>query len=95
MPIPTGPHSDWIWPFSLIPRKWTAIPRENPPLKLMGTAPPDKPIPDPGDWIINYWPPYFAFQTKGGWHFRIGARWDNVDKYVQFPSFKIGKYSYK
>jgi len=57
-----------------------------------------KPIPLPGQWQFTIvqekkgWPlylPYFAFTTKGGIHFRIGARWDDIDNYYVFPSFGI------
>ncbi len=78
-------HEDWPWPFSLIPRDWTAF---------CGPAPSDpnyKPVPSPGKTSSTVWPPYFATTTQDGWHFRIGARWDDVDKYYEFPSFKIGK----
>lgn len=54
-----------------------------------------KPITQPGSWQFSYFPLgpwfawYFAFTTKGGIHFRIGARWDDVDDYVEFPSIAI------
>jgi len=54
-----------------------------------------KPITAPGTWQISKFPDgpwyawYFAFTTKGGTHFRIGARWDDVDSYTEFPSIAI------
>jgi hypothetical protein len=53
------------------------------------------PIGEPRSWQISYFPAapwfwYFAWsgRVKNGRyrHFRIGARWDNVDDYVQFPA---------
>src|SRR2546425_91559 len=42
-----------------------------------------KPIPDPGFWWLGR-PFYFAFQTKGRIHARIGFRYDDVDGYYTF-----------
>ena len=98
--IAKGLHTDYLWPFSLIPRRWTSFCWRQPPQKLLGNqeltrfdkfdeeAP--KPIPKPGQWQIS-WPLYFAFTTKSGWSFRIGARWDDVDFYYTFPAFRIWK----
>jgi hypothetical protein len=56
------------------------------------------PIPQKGGWQIAViqektgWPiflPYFAITTGGGWHFRIGCRWDDVDHYYVFPSIAV------
>jgi hypothetical protein len=53
------------------------------------------PIGFPGDWQISRFPEgpffawYFAFTTRSGGHFRIGARWDDVDNYVEFPTLAI------
>lgn len=99
---PTGTHIDWPWPFRLISRRLTSFDGP-PPIKLAGNA--DlravtykgelcfyaKPIPDRGQWWFG-WPFYFALQTKGGWYFRIGARWDDVDQYYAVPSFTIKRY---
>jgi hypothetical protein len=66
-------HGDWIWPLKVIPRSWNAF---------FGEPTPEKPIPSPGSSSARTWPwPYFAVQTKGGWLFRIGFRWDDVDRY--------------
>ena len=54
-----------------------------------------KPINPPGSWQISRFPGgplfswYFGFTLKNGWHFRIGARWDDVDSYVQWPSIAV------
>ncbi len=53
------------------------------------------PIGEPGSWQLSRFPKgprwawYFAFTTKGRVHFRIGARWDNEDNYVEFPSIAV------
>ncbi len=88
--IPAGLHNDWSWPFSKIPRRWTAF-EGKPPRKLLGNSPATKPIPDRGHWLVA-WPPYLALQTQNGWHFRIGVRWDDVDSYYQVPSFTIKRF---
>ncbi len=84
--LPSGRHTDWIWPFSYIPRTWTSF-LGKPPRKLLGTSPEAKPIPDSG-WEL-LWPLYFAARSKGGWYIRIGIRWDDVDQYYTWPSFTI------
>lgn len=107
-------HDDWIWPFKLIPRAWTAY-KWGKPQEQYGNLNPDspsdysfivdtydelfhdfpKPITGLGTWQLSNFPfgPrfawYFAFTTKKGLHFRIGARWDDVDNYVEFPSIAI------
>lgn len=49
-----------------------------------------KPIPGPGQWQLSTiqvkkgWPFYLfyvAYTTKNGSHFRLGTRWDDVDKF--------------
>lgn len=66
-------HSDWLWPLKYIPRWFNAF---------QGAATPQKPVPDPGTGYIRLWPwPEVARQTKGGWFFRLGFRWDDIDKY--------------
>lgn len=94
-PILNEDHADFIKPLRWIPRAWTSW-LGDPPRKVWGTAPLDrrkavpmsgndqdwypKPIPDRGYWWFG-WPLYFAIQTKGRWHFRIGFRYDDVDRY--------------
>ncbi len=36
-----------------------------------------------------WWAWYFAFTLPNGWHVRLGARWDDVDRYVEWPSVAI------
>lgn len=43
-------------------------------------------------WYVRWLPLYLAFTTKGGRHFRIGARWDDVDNYTTFPTIASRKY---
>ncbi|MBI4459997.1 MAG: hypothetical protein HY648_08060 [Acidobacteria bacterium] len=59
-----------------------------------------KPIPLPGRWQVSVvqikkgWPlflPYIAWTSKGGTHFRLGARWDDVDHYYTFPSIALAR----
>lgn len=61
-----------------------------------------KPIPPAGMWQISgirfnilrwevYVPLIFAGTTKGGWSWRFGARWDDVDYYYSWPVFKVWK----
>lgn len=95
--IPNGRHDDWPWPFSYIPRRWTAFDSDIPPVKLCGTeTDPHLDIPEQGKWVIAgvgeiKLPLYFALTTNSGWHFRIGIRYDFLDRYYTFPSFTIKK----
>ena len=59
------------------------------------------PLPQRGEWQLSLvqerkgWPiyvPYFAFTTKGGWHFRVGCRWDTVDHYYTYPTLALNYY---
>lgn len=99
-------HWDWPWPFKLIPRGWTAfkwgIPEKvfgNQPLESVGGKDCIKPIGPAGTWQIScypdgpFWAWYLAFTLKSGRHFRIGARWDDVDSYVEFPSVATRKFT--
>ena len=99
------PHNDWPWPLSYISRNWTSYKWGKPKMmwgnqkhfKAGEGAP--KPIGEPGSWQISRYPfgpkwasklpTYFAFTTKGGTHVRFGARWDDIDRYVTFPSAAI------
>lgn len=109
-------HNDYVWPFSLLPRSWTAF-KWGVPLLVKGRniLPRDlvfdsasqsicpKPITSPGSWQLSRFPngPWFAWYFAfSGWrkpdgffrHFRIGARWDDVDGYTQFPSIATRRY---
>jgi hypothetical protein len=96
----SGTHSDWIWPFRYVPRRWTIL-CGNPPQKALGTTPLrtaqfhglqvryPQPIPPPGHWHFTTWPIYFGMSTRSGWHFRIGVRYDDIDGYYTWPSFTL------
>lgn len=53
------------------------------------------PIGPPGTWQISYFPDapwwakpfawYIGVTSKGGVHVRLGARWDDIDNYVEWP----------
>lgn len=100
-------HWDWPWPFSKIPRGWTAFNWGKPKL-VAGNQKETRdgspaPIPESGAWQISIFPGapwpirwlpiYFAFTTRAGWNYRIGARWDDVDNYTQFPTIARRWYS--
>jgi hypothetical protein len=101
------PHTDWPWPFSRIKRGVTAWAWGEPKL-LAGSQDrktPDgvpMPIGEPGSFQVSYYPdaplwarPFawcIAFTLPGGRHFRLGARWDDVDGYVQWPSIASRKF---
>lgn len=63
MPLPKhlekARHSDWIFPFSYIPRAWTAVDWGE-PKKLLGNQPLEggilKPIGPAQTWQISYYP---------------------------------------
>lgn len=119
-PILDKPHTDYPWPFSLIPRRWTAFQWGRPQLvaghmsnwwesasnfsHVLGLPPAPKPISSPITWQLSrfpagpWWAWYFAWSGKrkadGKFlHFRLGARWDDVDSYVQFPSIALRRYT--
>ncbi len=54
-----------------------------------------RPITSPDTWQLSRFPAgpwyafYFAFTSIDGVHFRLGARWDDVDGYVEFPTIAI------
>lgn len=118
-------HTDWPWPFSLIPRRWTAFNWGVPELVKGNIRPQDtiythqvskadilnyrhvfapKPISSEGTWQLSRFPEgpwyawYFALSGKrkadGKFrHWRIGARWDDVDGYTQFPAFATRRFT--
>ena len=97
--IRTGRHTDYIPGFRWIPRSWTSFCWLIPPVKMAGSQKNFQvylknrfvalpPVPPPGKWQLS-WPLYFAFTTKGKLSFRIGARWDDVDFYFSYPTFRI------
>ncbi|MBL0058549.1 MAG: hypothetical protein IPP35_05485 [Elusimicrobia bacterium] len=96
-------HWDYPWPFHRIPRGWTTF-RWGKPKMLLGNQVSQeegspKPIGEPGSFQFSRYPDlpiplswlplYLAVTTSGGTHFRLGARWDDVDAYTQFPSVAI------
>lgn len=94
MAIPAGRHNDWPWPFSLIPRKATAVESDTPPTAVAHSKDLDKvdDIPNAGNWVLlkSKYGLSFAVTGPGGWHFRIGTfRYDYVDKYYTFPTFTV------
>ena len=102
MAIPTGKHSDWPWPLSLIPRGWNAWESDVPPVKIAGNVPWHKhlDVPARGQWAIAGYervkiPVFFAFQTKRGRYMRLALiRYDYVDGYYTFFSFAYRHYRY-
>jgi hypothetical protein len=100
--VGSWPHWDYPKLLNWIPRGWTAFNWGMPKMvfgnqkhvKIDGSEPVahPKPVGEPGSWQVSKYPLgpwyawYLAFTTKGGWHFRIGARWDDQDNYVQFPT---------
>jgi hypothetical protein len=101
--LPTGRHTDWPFFLRWVPRRWTIL-RGVPPRRWLGTTPLAQaifhgaiyeyppPIPPRGFWHVVRWPLYFAFQTNGGWHGRIGIRFDDLAGYFQIPSLTLKHY---
>lgn len=99
-------HWDWPWPFSKIPRGWTAWDWGKPRMvagnQLRESADAPAPIGEPGTWQVSRFPDapwwakpfawYVSATLKSGRHFRAGARWDDVDDYTQFPTFATRVY---
>jgi len=84
-------HTDLPFPLSLIPRKWTAIPSENPPPFGFGQP---KDVPSPGRWTLAFskFGFMFSFQTPGRWLFRIGTfRYDYSDFYYEIFTLTLKK----
>lgn len=94
-------HNDFLPGLRWIPRSWTAFCWGKPIMvwgnqikRAEGGHP--KPIGEPGSWQVSIYPNsplgwtwaawYVAFTFPSGRHFRIGARWDDVDNYVEWPS---------
>lgn len=90
--IPDGPHTDWFWPFSKIPRKWTAIPSNKEPKQIFGDVPVGDhlDVPPKGTWTLA-WPPHLAWTSKSGSINRISlARYDYNGHYYQIGSLRLG-----
>ncbi len=98
------PHDDYMIPgLALIPRGWNTFDWGHPDLiignqKNFQDGSP-KPIGERGSFQLSSYPQlpvpfcwvpiYFAFTLPNGVHFRLGARWDDVDAYVVAPSIAI------
>ena len=80
-------HTDWPWPLSLIPRRWTAIPSDKGPWSIGY----QKDVPPPGRWTLAFSRYGFMFSVNArGWLFRVGTfRYDYVDKYFQIPTLTL------
>jgi hypothetical protein len=100
-PILRKTHGDWPFILRWIPRRLTAF-DWGAPKQVAGNqknatdAGFPKPIGEPGTYQVSVFPYapwwakpiawYLAFTLKNGRHFRLGARWDDVDAYTQWPS---------
>jgi hypothetical protein len=106
MSIPTGKHSDWPWPFSLIPRRWTAVESDKEPAAvsvlfsdgngtLQNISPVNPDVPAPGEACISFCRYGVMFSACGfGWLLRIGTfRYDYTDRYYTFPTFTLKRHS--
>lgn len=97
MPIPSGTHDDWKWPFSLIPWSWTTKESNTPPTQIWGTVPEGQhlDVPKEGQWTVA-WPPHWAYTSPEGDINRISlARYTYPDPqggggYYQLGSLRLG-----
>jgi hypothetical protein len=97
-------HDDYMIPgLAQMPRAWTTFDWGEPRLILgnqkhkLNGAP--KPIGERGSFQLSLYPnlpppfcwipAYFAFTLSNGVHFRLGARWDDVDDYTVVPSVAV------
>jgi len=89
--IPTGKHTDYIWPFNHLSRTIDAYPSCKPPKTLIGNDHDldGDDVPDPGHRTLQFSKRYglmFSLQTKHRLLFRIGSmRYDFVDHYYVWP----------
>lgn len=98
---PTGRHTDWPWPFSLIKRGWHTWSSEIEPVQICGNVPEGLhlDIPPRGCWAIAGVgrlpiPVFFAFKTSGGRYLRLALiRYDYVDHYYTVFSFAYRNYA--
>jgi len=99
MPKPTGRHSDWPWPLSLIPRSWNSWSSETEPVKILGNATGHLDVPGKGQWAIAGVaripvPVFFAVQTSSGLYVRLALiRYDYHGRYYTWPSFALKRYA--
>lgn len=85
-PILAEKHKDWPKPLQWVPRTVTTWVGPPPPI-IEGNTVDDHPIPDNGKWFCTRG--YFAITTVDGWHVRFGFRYDDVDRYITFPSATV------
>lgn len=97
---PNSKHTDWWFPFSLIPRSWNAYCGLG-PVWVTGPGYQSRPIPEPGFKSAHHRDkdgsprPYHAHTFKNGFHWRRGYRWDDIDLYYnQILLFSAG-FEYK
>lgn len=98
-------HWDYPGPLQWVPRGWTTYGWGKPAM-VLGNQDHERdgapmPIGEQGSFQISVYPDlpapfcwlpvYFAFTLPNGVHFRLGARWDDVDSYVNLPSVAIKK----
>lgn len=101
--LQSRPHNDYAPGFKWVPRRLTTF-QWGQPAMLLGNQKSyeygsPKPIGERGSFQISRYPElpfplslaplYFSFTTPGGTHGRFGARWDDVDFYVNLPSMAI------
>jgi len=93
VPVLRTNHTDWPKPLSWVPRRWTAWIGPAPTLAdvIVGQVTELKPIPKNGEWYVLRG--YMASTTKEGIHDRLGWRYDDVDRYFDFPSFTVKTFS--
>ena len=96
-------HTDWCFPFSLIPRAWTSYKLFQPPKTLirhnctgwteykgvLGCNPIQNNLNGKFcSFHFNY-PFFFSISFTWGWYFIIGCRWDAVDFYYNILTLDI------
>lgn len=95
---PAGFHTDWLWPFSRIPRGWNSWDSDVPPVRVAGNATGHLDVVAPGTWaLVGYKhhriPVCFVIQTKGRIYFRLGLiRYDYEAHYYTAPTGALRKY---
>lgn len=89
VPVLATNHKDWPKPFQWVKRTLNVWIGPGPTLNdvIVGNATEMKPIPNHGEWYVIRG--YGAATTVDGIHDRWGWRYDDIDSYWTFPSFKI------
>lgn len=88
IPVLKKNHEDWPKPLQWVPRTATAYFGPRAPI-LDGNTTNPKPIPAHGEWFITRG--YVACTSENGLYVRCGFRYDDVDGYYEFPSFKVAQ----